>query len=347
MNIGFLREVLSHIDEIKAIGKSVDVDGVICNVLGIVRHGMEMSLLILQYDENFRQRIEELEEAGLFEISEKPENNRMMLRIDRRIDAINPFKSVSKVFIDQKEFEVYSSEHRRLSAQDWEHLLLIAKFLDSGWQPDGIDYQRIDMLFLTSLKLDGEYNMIPDVSPDPKLRFIMRPYNVVHQVEKPVTLDVEGEYTDKIIFRDAETGTEHWVQINRVYLSDMWEEMDKVFTNPKLQGQMTAEEITKARLDFEKKLSKVCPRGMYLPVIEYECEENIFLQFYTKSYLDAKPSQGSSSMAFLISPEQPVGILGSKLKAAVVQEPVSADTKTIEAELFQYIHTTADRELVL
>lgn len=79
MNIGFLREVLSHIDEIKVIGKSVDVDGVFCNVLGIVRHGMEMSLLILQYDENFRQRIEELEEAGLFEISEKPENNRMML----------------------------------------------------------------------------------------------------------------------------------------------------------------------------------------------------------------------------------------------------------------------------
>mgnify|MGYP000888619269 CR=1 FL=1 len=347
MNIGYLREVLTHIEEIKVIGKNVDVDGVICNVMGIVRHGMEMTLLILQYDESFRQRIEESEEAGLFDTSELPENNRMMLRNDRKNDAINPFQSVSKVFIDQKEFEVYSSEHRRLSAQNWEHLLLIVKFLDNGWQPDGIDYQRIDMLFLTSLKLEGEYNMIPDISPGPELRFIMRPYNVVHLVEKPITLDIEGEYTDKLIFQDAETGTEHWVQINRVYLSDMWKEMDKVFTNPKLQEHMTAEEIAQARLDFEKRFSKVCPRGMYLPVIEYECEEDIFLQFYTKSFLDAKPSQESSSMAFLISPEQSVGIMGLKLKAAVIQEPVSADTKTIEAELFQYIHTTTDREIIL
>lgn len=347
MNIGCLHEILSHIEEIKVIGKSAKEDGVTCNVMGVVHNGMEMRLLILQYDESFQQRFEESEAAELFDVTSAPESNRMMMRSGMKIDSINPFQSVLKVFIDEREFAVHSSEYRRLSTQDWEHLLIIAQFLNNGWQPNDIDYQNIDMLFLTSLTIDGDYNSIPDFNQDSELRFVNGPRNVVHMVEKPITLLVGGKYPEKVVFQDATAGTEHWVQINRVFLMDIWEEMNKTFNNHKLQEKMTPEEIVRARLEFEKKFSEICPRGMYFPVIEYECEEDIYLQFYSKSYLDAKPLHKSSGIGFIVRPDQPTGILGLRLKAAVIHEPVPADTDSIEAELFQCIHTITSGDILL
>jgi hypothetical protein len=347
MNIRHLHEVLSRIEEIKIIGKNAKVDGVVCNVMGIVRQGMELRLLILQYDEDFLQRIEESETEELYDTPDRPVNNKMIMRKDRKMEALNPFQSVLKVFIDGREFEVDCTEQQRLSEQDWEHMLIIAKFLNDGWQPDDINYQNIDMLFLTSLKLEGDYNSIPVFSQNPELRFVMGPRSTVHQVEQPITLIIGDKYPDKLMFRDAATSEEHWAQINRVYLSDMWEEMDKIFANPKLQEQMTSEEITQARIDIERRLLEVCPRGMYFPVIEYECEENIFLQFYSKSFLNAEPLHRSSSMGFIVRPEQPTGILGLRLKAAIIQEPVAANTNVIEAELFQYTHTITSEDILL
>ena len=55
----------------------------------------------------------------------------------------------------------------------------------------------------------------------------------------------------------------------------------------------------------------------------------------------------SSSMGFIIRPDKSEGILGFRLKAAVIQEPVPVNTVAVEAELFQYIHTTAGRDIVL
>jgi len=347
MNIRQMHEILSHIEEIMVIGKKAGVDGVTCNVMGLVRHGAELRLLILQYDENFRQMIEEYEAVEQPENLRRPETNRVLMRGDRRIDALNPFQSVAKVFIGKSEYRVNGSEHRRLSAQDWESLLVIARFLDNGWEPNDVDYQNVDMLFLTSLTLDGDYDAIPAFDPDSEMRFIMRPHSVVHQVEKPITLTVGADYPDKITFQDAATGAEHWVQINRVYLSDFWGEMEKTFTDPKLQAQMTPEEIAQARSDFEKRFMAVCPRGMYLPVIEYECDDNIFLQFYSRSFLDAKPVATGSSMAFMVQPSNPTGILGLKLRAAVIQEPVPVNTKAIEAELFQAVYSAAGGDIVL
>lgn len=47
---------------------------------------------------------------------------------------------------------------------------------------------------------------------------------------------------------------------------------------------MSSEELVQMRLDFENKLLEICPKGMYFPVIEYECEEDISLQFYSKAF---------------------------------------------------------------
>jgi hypothetical protein len=138
---------------------------------------------------------------------------------------------------------------------------------------------------------------------------------------------------------------------------DMWVEMGKVFDNPKIKEQMTPEQLAQAKSNLDEQLLTICPRGMYFPVIEYECEEGISLSFYLKAYLDAIPVKRSSnsssninscsSIGFILKPDQETGSLGLKLKAAVIQQPVPGDTISIEAELFQYFHTTTGSDIVL
>lgn len=347
MNIRSLSNLLSQTDELTVIGKGAVVDGVICHVLGLVRSGRQLRLLVLQYDESFQQRVEEGEAAGLDGALVRSATNRMELAGRDRVESANPLQAVSVVGIGEREFAVHQSEHRRLHSQDCESVVILTEFLRHGWQPDGIDIQSIDMLFLCSLELDGDYAAIPTFGENPALRFSMRPASVACLVEQPITLTVGGSYPDRLWFRDAVTGEKHWAQINRVYLADMWVEMAKTFDDPRLHEKVTPEQIAQARSDFEERFIKICPRGMCFPIIEYECEEDISLQFYSRAYLDATPVHRSSAMGFIVSPDQPTGILGLKLKAAVIQEPFPANTISIEAELLQYHRTTIGSEIVI
>ena len=61
MNIKYIQKLLSRIDEIKIIGKTAVIDGVVCNVAGIVRYGQKLCLIILEYDEVYSQKVEEME----------------------------------------------------------------------------------------------------------------------------------------------------------------------------------------------------------------------------------------------------------------------------------------------
>lgn len=334
MNISDLRGILTGINEIKVIGKSAILDGVACNVMGFVRNGTELRLLSLIFDESFYDRITEIEAEELNQ--EIAESNRKHLKYHIKNDVKNPFLSVQKLSIGEKEFKADLLESWRLDKQDYKSIMTIAKFLENGWQPAEMEYHSFDCLLMNSLKICGDYESIPDFSSELELRLEKGPYNETHLVEKPIALTIGKDYKDKIIFKDEDTGEEHWFMINRVYLTDMWEEINKVFSNPKLKEQMAPGEIEKSRKDFEEKFKDLCPKGMYYPIIEYESEDDIYLQFFSKSFLDAKPFNKGRSMGFIIRPDQPTGFLGLKLKAAIIQEPVPKDTETIEAELFQY-----------
>ncbi len=347
MNIRYLQDLLSRIDEIKIIGKNVEIDCVVCNVAGLVRYGQQLRLIILEYDEQFRNQIEEMEISELCDIKKAFETNRIMMKDREKINTHQPFSAIKNVIIGDIEFEVSGSENRRLNVQDGESVLFLSELLRNGWNPEGIDYQNIDMLFLNSIELAGNYTKIPDLENNPMLHFTMRKDSVSNLVEQPVTLTVNGQYPEKLWFRNEKTGEEHWVQINNVYLSDMWADMEKTFSDPKVLEQITKEQIDEAKKEFEEKFSEICPKGMCYPIVEYECEECISLQFYTKKYLESMPVNKNSCMGFIVGAEKSTGILGMKLKAAIIQEPVTANTASIEAELFHYFKTTTPDDIIL
>ena len=50
MNIKYIQELLFRVDEIKTISKTVEINGVVCNIAGFVRYGQQLRIVVVEYD---------------------------------------------------------------------------------------------------------------------------------------------------------------------------------------------------------------------------------------------------------------------------------------------------------
>ena len=135
MNIKYIQNLLSRIDEIKIIGKTTEIDGIVCNIAGIVRYGQNLRLVIIEYDEVYSQKVEEMELSEPCRIREE-ETNRSILKGRGRIEATQPFRNIKSVFIDEMEFEINVTENRLLNFKDGESVLFLSELLRNGWNPE-------------------------------------------------------------------------------------------------------------------------------------------------------------------------------------------------------------------
>ena len=354
MNFQVLQRQLSQIKEIAVIGRTAEIDGIICHVMGMVRRDDDtLQLLILQYDEAYQRKVEEAEIAELTDAAGELTGsgglltNRIEQRGDRSLRPDLRCHHVEKVCVGDLELTPNGSSGSICGPRRWDRVALFTQFLLSGWNPAGIDAEDIDAMFLMELNLEGTYDAIPTFDAGAPVCFSMGRDSTSHLVELPVSLTIGEEYPDKLYFTNKGSGERHWIQINKVTLCDMWAEMTKTLDDPKVKDQLSPEELERSKAEFEEHFSEICPKGMCLAVIEYECEEGISLQFYSKRWLDAEPVHTGSAMGFLMSPDEPTGKLGFKLNAAVIPEPVAPDTASIEAELFRYHRTVKLDDIVM
>ena len=282
MNFQEMQNQLSQSKEIAVISRNAEIDGVICHIMGMVRRDDHtLQLLILEYDEAYREKLESAEIAVLTASPGEALTNRIEQRGDRNLRPALRFSNVEKVCFGDLELTTNESCNGKCGTEQWDKVALFTQFLLKGWNPEGLGTRDIGAMFLTSLTFVGTYDAIPAFAAEVPIRFAMGRDSTCHLVEMPVRLTVGSEYPDKLYFNDKISGERHWVQINRVTLCDMWAEMAKTFADPRLKEQVSPEELARSKADFERRFAGMCPKGMYYPVIEYECEEDISLQFYS------------------------------------------------------------------
>lgn len=344
MNIKYLQECIEGFSEFKILGKTMKKDEAICHIMGFVCCEGRMKLMALEYDADFLQRCEDAEINEINGLTERRNTNRDCLRNDHRSSPAVFLESVSGVSLGGIELEVTGSEKSRCNMEDWKAAVILTGFLRNGWNPDGIDYQRIDNLFLSILEFAGDFPSIPDFGDSQGLQLVFRSESISYPVEQPFLLEIEAEYRDKLWFVNKEGGERHWIQISRVYLYDVWAEMEKVFDAPQWKEQFTPEEIMQRKEEFYTRISEICPKGMLFPLVEYECGDNITLQFHSRTWLDREPLHTGSSVGFIVRPDEKTGVLGLPLKACIIQEPMGAETDTIDVELssFSILHKADD-----
>lgn len=349
MNLGALKEQLFSIGEIKPIGKTIVTEDGFFHVMGLVmEEDKSVRLYILEYSELLRDlreqaEIEEITDAESFI------TNRIEQRQSHCFDDQNFFAShIEKITIGEQGFTSYQSSGMVCRLEDFRTMATFTRFMLAGWNTEAIEGRSFEGMHLTMLELDGEYESLSHMDVTQPIVLSMRAEHRRYLIEQPISLPIGDAYPEKYTWLDPETGESQWIQINRVYLCDMWAEMAKIYDNPKLKEAFTEKELQKQKKRFEKDMQGLCPRGSYFPVVEYECDEERSFEFYSKAWLDAEPyHSGNGSIGFILKSDQPTGKLGLKLKCALIQEPFSADTKEIAAELFSYYQPFQREDIIL
>lgn len=359
MNFEILSDItaMHQYDEIKIIGRDVCCQGKPYHFAAMVRKAEQAQLFVLGPSSRDRASKEGLP-SGLHSSSCQERTMRQRMK---QLCGVS-FSFLSKLKTDCGELNFTSAQSGSLepvSQDDFERTLLFAKLMDAGWKlPE-------DSVFFSENWERIQCQQYQFEVPSQKLPrwnhacAVWQPETKEYYIEKPVRLRIEDERAGlreqaQIPFSITD---EHGVTrdgicyINRVKRADVWEEQKKVFENPEYKRNalihMTASEFERMKQDTWNTLEQSCPRGMYFVCVEYECTLDVSLEFYASNYLNSMPkvpAGHASSITFLSKPDVPEGVHGLKLRADVIQMPVTEYTKEIQAEVFKGYETFPERE---
>lgn len=384
MNFDILSRSIASFDDILLIGKTAQCRSSLLDVIGAVLKDGEVRLFAVQYDEGWYERKQELEELAasgqLCEMSE--ETNRDTILNERRFSNDIQNIAVRRITAGDSAFDISSSGGTLLSGVPMDVTLILVEFLKLGYTPcDAIRHRDFDYIYLVSFELNGKFDKIPPELASSPLMFSVMPDSKTCGTDKKLALEINGKYPDTISFADSDSGEKHSFFIENVALSDIWEDLEKQFSDPRIANAAPPEQLERARRHMTASLSALCPRGMRLPVIEYYAPDGISLEFFLTEYLDSPirtgrasfcggageanaaggsdgpdgaaavgiigGSDGPTAVIISSSPDKDERRDGMKLRCATIQTPVPADTKNISVEMLRYYKMTPGYEITV
>ncbi len=324
MNFSTLED--SHISwrGILPIGRTVERDGVKCHIVG-------MTLA---------------EEARLYIIepfTEPPARESRGARNQRRLYREQDserccYLDCSEICIGRRRLKVQGAESSPLKYSEGDHgvVQMFMDMMSAGWAvPGWLKNTDWDGLLLVTLKL-ADLNRLPVLTPETPITVTHKPRPARHLLERPVTLRV-GQCRS-FYFVDS-YGEKVWCHINNVTLIDVWKDTEEQLKNPRLAEKLTPEQLEQAKKHMADARKQSCPEGMCYVGVEYECEKDLNLKFYSKEFLGSRIQSRGGSSSFLLmrlKPDREKGTHGLPLKGDVIDTPFSPDTVKITAELFSY-----------
>lgn len=157
-----------------------------------------------------------------------------------------------------------------------------------------------------------------------------------------MTVKFGDNINEKHSFYDEETNRSYSFYINKVEHHDIWEEANKHFDSDQMKKAMeeaniSDEQLLQMKKDYYEFIEQTCPKGMDLAMIEYETEDDIQLNFYTKDFLDAnvKHNEGKCGVLFF-SPDIKTGPHGFKNRISMLKPVEKNFIGTIDIELFSW-----------
>ncbi len=241
----------------------------------------------------------------------------------------NEFPSLTKVTIREKEYLSHSGQGSPMRYTD--DISLFCEFMREGWSaPEELKYMDWEHLALYSY--DIECGEIPEIDGKVGLVYKKEPKHLFVEWEIPLKI---GEPYDCSL---ESCGKNIPCFINNVYLLDVFEEIEKTYSDPKAREKFSEKQLADMKRRAIEVTEEHCPRDMRYVVIEYECDENISFCFDLTERLDKKtePTSGGSMSLFLVThkTDKSAGEHGLPLKSSVLQTPVAQDITEIPVELF-------------
>lgn len=343
MNLNELAGLLPEYDELRVLGGHAVVDGVEAELVGALRRGSGVTLYALHYDADALVAEREAEERALWEPEpapeERPRTNRQAICRAKEPGFRTPLMGAREASWDTGRVRFTSGASTRLGEAAWEQTLLLAEFLRAGWRPEGeMGLRELSHLCLTWMECEGEFDAVPFGA---ELDFALSDQYHTHTLEEPLRLDLRvGErYPESFSFQDAE-GARRQFYVNKLILSDIWTELEQVAERARQKAGADAEAVRRSQEEVFRRMEKDCPRGMWLPIVEYESDCQ--LNFYDPAFLDAAPAHRDGDCLVRSRPDETIGPHGLRLWHSVLQDsPVPPWMRRVEAELLQYVERRA------
>lgn len=322
----------AHYDEIKVIGKEVQKEGKPYHIIGMTLKDRKAHLYVLELTKALSEMEpwrEKTPRESLKENMESDRNSSFFMHIREFRNGDNVYETAGAVSgaVEHGDYGEAYMLFIRMYEAGW-RMSAESAFMDVPWE----------QIAITNIEFREEYEKLPEWKEPMEVQVFPVPANV--SVEKPITLECGKGMEIEFFLEDGSPAT---CYINKVELMDVWADQEKTFAEDsyrkKMLQHMSEEEFEQMKKQFWEILEEHCPRGKHYLAVEYECSEDVSLNFYEKEYLDAipKPREGSASSIFMrIKPEKEEGIHGYKLLGCVIQKPLDGDVHSLEAELFSY-----------
>lgn len=305
MDMRDLSYQISIIKEVAVIGREFSAYGMEYALVGLLNTNDRTELVLLEYDEH---RSDD-------DFYAEPENmtNREIAIADKYM-CKGLTNLLSEVEICGEKYDVEGSHGSLLDGAMDGDLYVIAELMKQGWKSEKFFDYPPECVFLHFIGLDKIIESLATLDLSQQIRLAAYEAEKEEFSELKLDLEVEKDIDKTVSLFDGE----EQICIKRVHLVDISEEecIEKEY------------------------ISKICPKGMRIPVVEYTCSnDNLFIDNISlSSYLDSLNSDSYNGFA---TEDGVIGIgIGIVLtennantKTYTIQQPVKADARRIECEI--------------
>jgi hypothetical protein len=249
----------------------------------------------------------------------------------------SPTVHISEITIQNQKITIASSRASHISYMNYEGYMQLQHFMEMGMDITNWNDVDLDNIFISAYE-QNKNEEFPTIDLSKKLDITLKVSSEFKQVliNQPITLRFsEIEKGNKFYFYDSIKTKNCICYIDKIEYYDIWEEANLHFEHERMQA-FTKEQIKQMKEQYLDGLEEICPKGMNLVVLEYESENNVQLNFYSKEYLDKKPVHKNSSSTMFFKSDNELGTNGFKSRVCMIK-PVEKDFNgSIDVELFSW-----------
>lgn len=249
----------------------------------------------------------------------------------------SPNIHISEVMIQDKKMTFDSSSANRMSYINYEGYMQLQHFIAKGMDTTIWNEVDLDNIVIAAyMQKENEEFPIIDLSRNLYITLKVSRDSKQVLINQPLALEFgDMEKGNKFYFYDSIEKKNLTCYIDKMKHYDIWEEANHHFKSEQMQA-FSKEQIKQMKEQYLATTEEICPQGMNLAILEYETEDGVQLNFYSKEYLDKKPVQKNSTSMMFFKLDKELGINGFKSRVCIIK-PIDKDFKgNIDVELFSY-----------
>lgn len=218
---------------------------------------------------------------------------------------------------------------------DYEKLMQLQHFVEKGMTTTNWDEEDLENLFIATYE-QKENEAFPEIHLSKELEFtikIAKEFKPV-LINQPIQLEFgEMQKGKEFYFYDSIEQKNRIFYVDKIEHYDIWEEANNHFDNDKMQA-LPEEQLKQMKESYLACIEQTCPKGMDLAMLEYETQDDIQLDFYSKEYLDQHPIKHATSCAMFFKSDNEFGINGYRSRVCLIKPIEKNFYGNLDVELF-------------